>query len=303
MDEADGTDRVVLVPNGGWDPRILICRCAPTVDSFIVVTTRYVIVIDTLLNLATATTLLDIARPYLCDGRTLLVLNTHADWDHCWGNQLFAGPTALAPAPIVAHARGVARYGTEMTEQLRANRSAHPGRFDAVVPVPPTITFEDRLTIDGGDLTLALFPAPGHTDDHLAIFIPEIGTLFAGDAAEEPFPFATTVEGLVALRATLRELSALQARVALYCHAPEWVDPALIGRNTAYFDLLEERCRAALARDPDLGANGDNLEQRIQWPLEDVSGSSRTLGTLAAMYHDGHKQHITLMLHWLLQLD
>ena len=28
-------DSVTLVPNAGWDPRILVCRCAPTVDAFI----------------------------------------------------------------------------------------------------------------------------------------------------------------------------------------------------------------------------------------------------------------------------
>ena len=97
MDERAATDRVELVPNGGWDSRILVCRCAPTVDSFVVVTTRYVAIVDTLLNPATANALLDIVRPLLRDGRTPLVINTHADWDHCWGNQLFAGRGAPSP--------------------------------------------------------------------------------------------------------------------------------------------------------------------------------------------------------------
>ena len=92
-------DRVVLVLNAGWDARILVCRCAPTVDAFIVVTARYVVLIDTLINPATARTMLALARPHLTTGRTLLVVNTHADWDHCWGNQLFVGPDAEMPAP------------------------------------------------------------------------------------------------------------------------------------------------------------------------------------------------------------
>jgi len=44
---------------------------------------------------------------------SLLVINTHADWDHCWGNQallpgraglgtLFVGDAAEAPLPYVA---------------------------------------------------------------------------------------------------------------------------------------------------------------------------------------------------------
>src|SRR4051794_29753211 len=36
-------------------------------------------------------------------GRQLLVLNTHADWDHYWGNGLFTGPEVRYPAPILGH--------------------------------------------------------------------------------------------------------------------------------------------------------------------------------------------------------
>src|SRR4051794_6452135 len=104
-DASAARDRVELVPNAGWDPRILVCRCAPTVDAFIVVTARYVVLIDTLINPATARAMLTFARQHLTGGRSLLVVNTHADWDHCWGNQLFSSPAAEAPAPIIASRR------------------------------------------------------------------------------------------------------------------------------------------------------------------------------------------------------
>lgn len=291
MAEGQPRDRVVVVANGGWDRRLLICRCAPTVDSFILVTTRYVIVIDTLLNPTTAMALIDLARPYLRDGRTPLVINTHADWDHCWGNQLFAGPRAVLPAPIIGHARSVPRFGTEMAEQLRANRDTYPGRFDMVEPVAPTLTFTDRLTIDGGDLTLELFPAAGHTDDHIALYIPEIATLLAGDAAEEPFPFAYTVEGLVALRATLHKLRALGAAAVFYCHAAVQSGPSLLDRNIAYFDELEARCRAALGS----VAAGVRAAAEI-WPFADLRTTSAAPGDSLAMYRDGHLRHVELML-------
>lgn len=299
MSEVAHGDTVELVPNGGWDPRLLICRCAPTVDTFIVVTMRYVIVIDTMLNPATATALLDIARPYLHSERSLLAVNTHADWDHCWGNQLFAGPDPLASAPIVAHARCAARFGAEMAEELRAQQATDPGRFGAVRPTPPTITFDDRLTIDGGDLTLKLFPTPGHTVDHVAIFIPEIATLLAGDAAEEPFPFATTVEGLRALRASLHTLQSLPGQAAFYCHAPESSGPSLIERNLAYFAELERRCRTAMANGSVLDAESAQLEEKSGWHLSDLLRAERHLGALMSMYREGHRRHIALMLQWL----
>ena len=294
MAEGQPIDQVILVPNSGWDRRLLICRCAPTVDSFILVTTRYVIVIDTLLNPTTATFLIDLARPYLRDGRTPLVINTHADWDHCWGNQLFAGPRAVLSAPILGHARSVPRFGAEMAEQLRANRDTYPGRFDTVEPVAPTLTFTDRLTIDGGDLTMQLFLAAGHTDDHIALYIPEIATLLAGDAAEEPFPFAYTVEGLVALRATLHKLHSLGAAATFYCHASPQSGPRLLDRNIAYFDELEALCRASL----ETGATATTTEAEI-WPFAELRTMSTELGDSFAMYRDGHRRHIELMLAWI----
>src|SRR5262249_10917225 len=106
------TDTVTLIPNQGWDSRILVCRCGTLVDTFVVVTERYVVLIDTLINGPTAAALLEIARPHL-PGRQLLAVNTHADWDHAWGNQLFAGPHAAHPAPIVASRRCAERLRSE----------------------------------------------------------------------------------------------------------------------------------------------------------------------------------------------
>src|SRR5215212_7165877 len=113
------TDTVSLVPNQGWDARILVCRCGTLVDTFIVVSERYVVLIDTLINARTAEVLLEIARPYL-DGRQLLVVNTHADWDHAWGNHVFAGPRALVHAPIIASRVCAERLRSEQARQKLA---------------------------------------------------------------------------------------------------------------------------------------------------------------------------------------
>ncbi|HEY8599710.1 MAG TPA: MBL fold metallo-hydrolase [Thermomicrobiales bacterium] len=297
MDETSA-DEVRLVPNGDWDPRLLICRCGPTVDSFIVLTTRYVIVIDTLLNPATAAGLLAIARPHLRDGRTPLVINTHADWDHCWGNQLFAGLDAVLPGPIIATERCAARFGAEMDRKLAQLRATEPDRFDQVRPTAPTIQFEERLVIDGGDLTLELFLAPGHTDDHIAIFVPELATLLAGDAAEYPFPFATTVESLPQLRSTLRMLTELQPEQVLYCHASERSGPALLQANIDYFDRLEAVCRGALGRCISMDVSDDDLERRLGWTFAQVIGNEQEAQTLPEMYLHGHRTHLRLMIQW-----
>lgn len=301
MVSGQGQDEVRLVPNGGWDERVVIVRCAPTVDSFIVVTERYVVLIDTLLGPGTAGALLTFAREWLREGRTLLVINTHADWDHCWGNQLFAGPVAVAPAPIIATRACGARFaGGEVGKKLTAMQVSEPGRFEGVLPVGPTVLFDEQLAIDGGDLTLELFLAPGHREDHVAVFIPKIATLLAGDAAESPFPFAASAEALPQLRATLEELAARDAQVTLYCHAPETSGPRLIRENIAYFDRLEAHCRAALARGvPSQPTPDADLERLVGFRFEDAVPAGLDPSGLAEMYRSGHRTHLRMMLEWL----
>src|SRR4051794_6073995 len=242
------TDTVALVPNQGWDARILVCRCGPLVDTFIVVSERYVVLIDTLINQRTAEALLEIAREHLI-GRQLLVVNTHADWDHAWGNHVFAGSSPMPPAPIIASRRCAERLRSEASQRKLAEmRASEPGRFDDVRLTPPSVLFEQRLVIDGGDLTLELFATPGHQPDHISVFIPDIRTLLPGDAAELPFPFVESAAALPAMRDSLTRMAALDAQTALYCHAPVTSGPGLLQQNMAYFDTIEQRCRAALAR-------------------------------------------------------
>src|SRR5262245_24889327 len=151
----NANDHVTLVPNQGWDPRILVCRCGPLVDTFVVVTDRYVILIDTLINPPTALALLEIAREHLADGRQLLVVNTHSHWDHAWGNQAFAGPRAPHPAPIFATQRCAEILRSSQSQQyLAQKREREPERFGDVRLAPSTVLFDQRLAIDGGDLTL-----------------------------------------------------------------------------------------------------------------------------------------------------
>src|SRR4029079_12597453 len=118
------TDTVSLVPNQGWDARILVCRCGTLVDTFIVVSERYVVLIDTLINSHTAQALLAIAREHLA-GRQLLVVNTHADWDHAWGTHVFAGPGAALPARSIASRQCAERLRSEEARrelaQMRGN--------------------------------------------------------------------------------------------------------------------------------------------------------------------------------------
>lgn len=296
------TNEVDLLENQGWDERILVCRNGQLVKTFIVVTDRCVVLVDSLINAKTASRMLDYARPYLAGTRALVVVNTHADYDHAWGNQLFAGPAASHPAPIIGSQRcaeelrssGSATYLQEM-------RDREPEIFAGVQLVEPTICFEEGLTIGGGDLTLQLFATPGHTPDHIALYIPEIETLLAADGAELPYPAARAVDGLPAMRASLARMAALQPKVTLYCHAPVTIGPQLLHDNIAYFDALERHCRAALARGvparPDQDADVIDL---VGCRYEDVTPAGPMWEEVHEHYRtQGHAEQLRMMLAWL----
>ena len=75
------------------------------------------------------------------DAGRLLVVNTHADYDHAWGNQVFSGPEAPYPAPIIGHVLCAERLGGGDAVTSRAKMELEqPGRFDDLVLTPPNIT-------------------------------------------------------------------------------------------------------------------------------------------------------------------
>ncbi len=296
------SDELILVPNEGWDDRILVANCGPLVNVFIILTQRYVVLVDTLINPVTATTLLEIARPYL-PGRQLLAVNTHADWDHAWGNQVFAGSQALYPAPVIGTRLCAERIRSpEAAQTLASMREREPERFGDVQLVPPTIVFEERLTIDGGDLTLHLFATPGHQPDHISLYIPEIQTLLAGDSAEVPFPFSRSAQDLPVLRDSLARMEALQPAYALYCHAPVTAGPELLRQNSAYFNELERRCAIALVKvvPSQLPADAD-FETLAGFPFADAIPTGMTV-TQPEFYRPGHQAAIRMMLEYLVTL-
>jgi glyoxylase-like metal-dependent hydrolase (beta-lactamase superfamily II) len=296
------TNEVQLIANEGWDERILVCRNGELVDTFIIVTARYVALVDTMINAATAASLLAHAQPHLTNGRTLLVVNTHADYDHCWGNQLFVGPGAKYPAPIIGRRASLAVFDDpEVVAYQEKLQREEPDIFGDLVVVPPTILYGERLLIDGGDLTLELLATPGHTADHAALYIPQINTLLAADAAELPFPFARTADGLPHMRASLAQLAALNAATVLYCHAPPTVGPQLLRDNITYFDRLEARCRAALAQGMPATPDEDaDVAALIGLPYEAVVPAGGPWQNVHNFYRtQGHAMQIRAMLAWL----
>lgn len=122
-------------------------------------------------------------RPLIGD-RELVIVYSHADWDHIWGT---AG-LPHAGTPILAHEGCRERFHSDVPLTLAEKRTNEPGAWDEVVLVPPTRVLSQEEAIDLGGMTLVLRPLPGHTPDSIVGFLPERGVLLAGDTIETPCP-------------------------------------------------------------------------------------------------------------------
>lgn len=107
------------------------------------------------------------------------VVNTHHHGDHVNGNQYFM------PAEIVAHP-----YCRDEVLKMVPGPDRWPRRdgwADGTEPrriVPPTTTFENRMTYHYGAVTVELiFMGPAHTYGDIVAYLPQHKILFAGDIA------------------------------------------------------------------------------------------------------------------------
>jgi glyoxylase-like metal-dependent hydrolase (beta-lactamase superfamily II) len=302
--QADAQRAVTPFTLPGWDQRLHGFHCGDEVDTFALVTERYLIFVDTSATPEQAAAVVESLRGDL-PGRLPLVILSHADYDHCWGSAVFA-PGGALPAPIIGHALTRERLLSPGAADELARRLGEQPRFASVRLVAPDIAYTERLVIDGGDLTLELWHTPGHTPDHTVIWIPALRLLLAGDAVERPWPYVHTAADLPIMRATLSRLAALGAERIAVCHGGE-SDPALIARNIAYFDEVERRCRAALARTPALAAqaaesssDGEALERAVALPYsEALQFAGIEPATAQNFYRAFHQSAIRATLGWL----
>jgi glyoxylase-like metal-dependent hydrolase (beta-lactamase superfamily II) len=296
---SSGSADVVEVPSRGWDARVRAFFSRDEVETFVLKTQRYLIVVDTGTTPAVSAAIMEMVKGDLA-GRRLLVVNTHADYDHAWGNATFADDGPF-PAPIIASRLARERLlGQESRDRLERMRKQDE-TLNEVTLIPPTLTFDGDFQIDGGDLTVQLLATPGHTLDHVSVWIPELRLVLAGDAAEFPFPWIDTPADMPLLRDSLRRLVSLEPFMVLPCHG-ETTTPDLLTKNLAYFDELERRIIEApeLPDLPDDWANSDELPDLIGFPYEDALALvGAAPDTVSDTYRRFHLMATRSMVGWL----
>jgi glyoxylase-like metal-dependent hydrolase (beta-lactamase superfamily II) len=238
-----------MVPNGSWgETNLGLIDCG-----------HESVLIDTGWDPHCTRALLDGAGPVLERAPIAHVVNTHADGDHCWGNQLFRDrhivaseacirqmghlhPRALsalkAGCSVLRHVplSGLAGFGHYMHTMLA------PYRFSDVRLTPANDGFRGRREWRIGDVELVLLElGPGHTDGDIVVHWPARRLVYAADllfVGATPVAWAGPVENVVR---GLRALLALDAEVFVPGHGP-------LARRADVVALVDywERVREAL---------------------------------------------------------
>ncbi|MFL6204909.1 MAG: MBL fold metallo-hydrolase [Acidimicrobiales bacterium] len=171
-----------LQPDGGWGWS----------NAGLVTDGEASLLVDTLFDLVLTQQMLDDLRAVSPVAEAIgTVVNTHANGDHCYGNQLVAGADIVASA---ASARemddvppsmlaGLMHATDDLGEAGAYLRDIFgPFTFDGIEHVPPTTTFDDELELTVGDRVVRLLElGPAHTRGDVVVHVPDAGVLFTGD--------------------------------------------------------------------------------------------------------------------------
>jgi hydroxyacylglutathione hydrolase len=142
---------------------------------------HHVFIIDTYLGPSYLEPVLDSLKDFRKNRKTV-VINTHYDWDHIWGNSAF--PQGL----FIAHEEFPKQLELHFEEQLKTNQEYV--RDNITIPIP-NITFSHKMTFIGEGIEI--FHSPGHTSDSISIYDAKDEALIVGDNVEEPEPYMNDV--------------------------------------------------------------------------------------------------------------
>jgi glyoxylase-like metal-dependent hydrolase (beta-lactamase superfamily II) len=153
---------------------------------------EHTLLVDTLFDLRLTAEMLSALRDAVpAAARIETLVNTHANGDHCYGNELVPEAEIVAtqacademahetPAMLATFQRRAPELGPLGAYVLHCFGAFH---FDGIQPRLPTRTFEGRLDLQVGAKCIELIQAgPAHTRGDCLVFVPADRTVFTGD--------------------------------------------------------------------------------------------------------------------------
>jgi glyoxylase-like metal-dependent hydrolase (beta-lactamase superfamily II) len=232
-----------LQPDGGWGWS----------NAGLVVEGQRTLLVDTLFDLRLTREMLRAMRAAVpAAARIDTLVNTHANGDHCYGNQLLAGARIVAsertaeemselpPAAMAALVEQAPEMG-----QLGAFFLECFGAFDfrGIELMLPQETFSGELVLSVGSRELRLLEVgPAHTRGDTLVYAPAERVLFSGDilfSEAHPIAWAGPVSRWIA---ACERILAMDVETIVPGHGP-LAAPAAVRELKAYFEYLYEHAR------------------------------------------------------------
>jgi len=170
-----------LQPDGGWGWS----------NAGLVTAGGTSLLIDTLYDLRLTREMLDEMAPVTADHPIDAAMNTHANPDHCFGNELLPRSAEIYSSQVTAEEMSElsprqlhALKQADLPAHVQAFVASAFGAFDvADVSVRlPSRTFEGRLELRIGERTVSLVElGPAHTGGDTIVHVPDADVVFTGD--------------------------------------------------------------------------------------------------------------------------
>ncbi|MET1041080.1 MAG: MBL fold metallo-hydrolase [Acidimicrobiales bacterium] len=148
------------------------------------------LLVDTLFDLALTRSMLEAMAPITATAPIATLVNTHANGDHCYGNQLVTGAEVIASAAAAAEMEQLPPSTLGLMTSLdlgdTTNRYVRmafgPFTFDDIEPPHPDRTFSGGLSLDVAGRPVELVEVgPAHTAGDVIVHLPDAATVFTGD--------------------------------------------------------------------------------------------------------------------------
>lgn len=231
------------------------------------------------------------------------LVNTHANGDHCYGNQLVGDAVIIASK---ASAEEMAEVSPGMMAQLLENADALGetgaffrrafGAFDfsGITLVPPTQTFSGETVVHVGDKEVQLIEVgPAHTRGDVLVYVPADRVLFSGDILfidGTPIIWEGPVENWIA---ACDRIEALELEAIVPGHGPI-TDKAGVRAVRDYLVFVRDEARSrfdsgmsadAAARDIALGEfsrwlDAERIAVNVHTLYREFSGSTERASAL-----------------------
>jgi glyoxylase-like metal-dependent hydrolase (beta-lactamase superfamily II) len=291
-----------LQPDGGWGWS----------NAGLVLGRDEALLVDTLFDLRLTSEMLHAIADPLAGRPISKVLNTHANGDHCFGNELIpdaeviASRAAASEMPEAPPGLLGQLVSADLEEPLAGfvKQAFGPFRFDEITLRSPTRTFDDRLDLEIGGRRVELIEVgPAHTLGDVIVHVPDASTVFTGDilfVGVTPVMWAGPIGNWIA---ACDRITALGADTIVPGHGPV-TDASGVSGMRAYLEWVRDEATrrfeagmsaAEAVRDIDLGVfagwvDSERIVVTVDSIYRELDPSRQSSGVLAlveamAAYH------------------